>query len=61
MFLTYEITVKSEYTIIKFTDYSIRITLYIKTESEYYKIHRLEQMYGQQFQWMGKLVSIRIT
>ena len=34
MFLTYEMTVKSKYTIVEFVVFSIGITLYIKIETK---------------------------
>ena len=49
MFLTYEMTVKSKYTIIDFVVLNKGITLYIKIEAKYNKMHRLEQMYSQKF------------
>ena len=49
MFLTYEMTVKSKYTIIEFVVFSIGITLYIKIEAKNNEIHRIEQKYGRQF------------
>ena len=61
MFLTYEITVKSNYTIKEFGVFSTRIILYIKIEAENNKMHRLEQKYWGQFQRMGKMVFIYIT
>ena len=49
MFLTYEMTVKSNYTIKEFGVKSIGIILYIKIEAENNKMHRLEQKYWGQF------------
>ena len=61
MFLTYEMTVKSNYAIAKFGVFSIGIIFYIKIEAENNKMHRLEQIYWGQFQRMGKMVVIDIT
>ena len=41
--------VKSNYTIRELEVFSIGITLYVKIEAENNKMHRLEQIYGQQF------------
>ena len=49
MFLTYEIAVKSNYTIRELEVFSTGIDLYIKIEAENNKMHRLEHIYGQQF------------
>ena len=48
MFLTYEMTVKSNYTIKEFGVISIGIILYIKIEAEDNKMHRLEHTYWRQ-------------
>ena len=41
--------------------FSIGVTLYIKIEAENNKMHHLEQIYGRQFEQMGKMVFIEIT
>ena len=61
MFLTYEITVKSNCTIKEFGVFSIGFISYIKIEAENNKMHHLEQIYGRQFEQMGKMVFIEIT
>ena len=49
MFLTYEMAVKSKYTIKEFEAFSMGINLYIKIVAENTKMHQLEQTYGRQF------------
>ena len=54
MFLTYEMVVKSNYTIRGLEVFSIGITLYIKIKAENNKMHRLEQICGPTFNGWAK-------
>ena len=49
MFLTNEMTVKSNNTIIEFVFFSIGIISYIKKEANNNEMHKLEQIYGHKF------------